>query len=146
MNNFEQAKGIFKIGKYSCVLYKDGAAYTSTKKGVAPLVEWLTQGIELKGFSAADKIVGKAAALLFVRSGVKEVYAPVMSKEAVDILSQYGIVAEYETLAPIIVNRSGTGPCPMEQAVAGINDPLAAFNSIQNTLAALQSREKDNIQ
>lgn len=146
MNNFEQAKEIFKTGEYSCVLYKDGALHTSTKRGVAPLVEWLTQGTDLKGFSAADKIVGKAAALLFVLSGVKEVYAPIMSKDAVDFLSQHGIFAEYETLAPIIVNRSGTGPCPMEQAVVGLDDPLAALRAIQNTLAALQSREKDNIQ
>lgn len=138
-------KKIFKTGKYSCVLYKDGTTYTSTKRGVAPLLEWVTQGVDPKGFSAADKIVGKAAAFLFVISGVKEVYAPVMSETAVHILSQYGISVEYETLVQIIVNRSGTGPCPMEQAVAHIDEPLAAIKAIQNTLSNLQAKEKENM-
>lgn len=145
MNNFDEAKELFKTGNYSCVLCKDGTAYTSTKRGVAPLLEWVTQDVDLKGFSAADKIVGKAAAFLFVTSRVKEVYASVMSKTAIDILSQYGISAEYETLVQIIVNRSGTGPCPMEQAVAAIDEPLAAIKAIQNTLADLQSKGKNNI-
>lgn len=144
MNNFDEAKERFETGAYSCVLCKDGTAYTSIKRGVAPLLEWVTQGIDLKGFSAADKIVGKAAAFLFVTSGVKEVYASVMSKTAIDILSQYGITAEYETLVLIIENRSKTGPCPMEQAVLGIDEPLAAIQAIQKTLADLQSNGKAN--
>lgn len=144
MNNFDEAKEQFETGAYSCVLCKDGTAYTSTKRGVAPLLEWVTQGVDLKGFSAADKIVGKAAAFLFVTSGVKEVYASVMSKTAIDILSQYGITAEYETLVQIIENRSKTGPCPMEQAVSGIDEPLAAIQAIQKTLADLQSNGKAN--
>lgn len=143
MNNSEQAKEIFKAGEYSCVLCKDGVTHTSIKRGVAPLVEWLTNGIDITGFSAADKIVGKAAALLFVMGGLKAVYAPVMSKSAVDLLSRHGIDMEYETLVQTIVNRSGTGPCPMEQAVSNIDDPAEALEAIQNTLAALQLRGKE---
>lgn len=142
MNNLEQAKETFEIGGYSCVLYKDGVAYTSIKRGVAPLVEWLTNDTNISGFSAADKIVGKAAALLFILGGVKEVYAPVMSKAGFDTLSRHGIPAEYETLVQIVVNRSGTGQCPMEQAVSTIDDPAEALKAIQNTIAALRAKEK----
>lgn len=146
MNNLEQAKEIFRTGEYSCVLYKDEIAHTSTKRGITPLVEWLTTEFDIKGFSAADKIVGKAAALLFVMGGLKEVYAPVMSKAAVDILSRHGIYTEYKTLVKTIINRNGTGPCPMEQAVSDIDDPAEALEAIQNTLAVLQLREKENRQ
>ena len=146
MNNLKQAQEVFETGEYTCVLCKDGIVHTSIKKGVTPLVEWLTNGMDIKNFSAADRIVGKAAALLFVLGGVKEVYAPVMSETAVDILSRHGILAKYSTLVQTIINRNGTGPCPMEQAVTAIEDPTEAFKAIQNTLATLQSREKANIQ
>ena len=145
MNDLEQAKEILKTGKYTCVICKDGVVHTSTKRGVAPLVEWLTNGFDIKDFSAADKIVGKAAALLFVLCGVKEIYAPVMSKTAADILSRHGIYAEWDTLVQTIINRSGTGPCPMEQVVAGTDNPAEALKAIQDKLSALKSREKDNI-
>jgi hypothetical protein len=128
------------------VLCKENVIYTSTKNGVAPLIEWLTNDINITGFSAADKIVGKAAALLFVLGGVREVYSPVMSETAVDVFTRYGIATEYETLVPIIINRTGTGPCPMEQAVTNIENPSEALKAIQNTLADLQSRGKERKQ
>ncbi len=137
MTDLEQAKELLRTGGCSCVLFRDGASYTSTKRGVAPLVEWLAGGTDIKGFSAADKIVGKAAALLFIMGGVKEVYAPVMSETAAEVLARHGIHTEYETLVRAIINRSGTDPCPMEQAVSGIDDPAEALKAIQNTMAAL---------
>lgn len=144
MNDLEQAKKLLNTGEYSCVLYRAGTVYTSTKRGVAPLLEWRAAGTMLKDFSAADKIIGKAAAMLLVLAGVKEVFAPVISKPALQVLSSYGIHAEYETLTEMIINRSGTGPCPMEQAVADIDDPAQALIAIQNKLKLLQSGEKEN--
>lgn len=128
------------------MLCKGEALHTSTKKGVAPLVGWLVSGVNMQGFSAADKIVGKAAALLYVLGGVKEVYASVMSQTAADVLSRHGIHTECDTVVRTIVNRSGTGLCPMEQAVADIDDPAEALAAIQRTMAVLQSREKVMIQ
>lgn len=144
MTNFENAKELLKTGDYTCALCKDGITYTSTKRGVSPLVEWLTNGTDCKGFSAADKIVGKAAALLYILSGVKEVYAPVMSLSAAEILSRHGITAESGKLVQTIINRSGTGPCPMEQAVANIDDPAQALKAIQNRMAVLKLGVKEN--
>lgn len=60
--NLAEAKRLMENGGYTCVLYKDGITHTSTKRGVLPLKEWLEKKTELKGFSAADKVVGKAAA------------------------------------------------------------------------------------
>ncbi len=38
-------------------------------------MEWLGSGMDFRGCAAADKIVGKASAMLFVLAGVKAVYA-----------------------------------------------------------------------
>lgn len=142
MTDFEQAKELFETGRYSCVLFRDGTAYTSTEKGVAPLVGWLTDHIDIRGFSAADKIVGKAAALLFVLGGLKEVYAPVMSEAALDVFSRHRIHAEYQTLVQGIMNRSGTGPCPMERAVSNLENPEEALEAIRQKLKVLQPEKK----
>ncbi len=138
MTNMEQAQTIFKSGAYSCVLYRDGVTHISAKRGVSPLVDWIRQGVDLSGFSAADKVVGKAAALLFVLAGVKEVYAQVMSEKALGSLVQHGVQAVYDQLVPSIINREGTGPCPMEHAVAQIDDPAQALIVVEQTLAALK--------
>lgn len=55
--NLAEAKRLMENGGYTCVLYKDGITHTSTKRGVLPLKEWLEKKTELKGFSAADKVV-----------------------------------------------------------------------------------------
>lgn len=128
--NLAEAKRLMENGGYTCVLYKDGITHTSTERGVLPLKEWLEAGTDLKGFSAADKVVGKAAAFLYVLMGVREVYARVMSKGAVRVLEAHGIEACCDSTAGGIINRAGTGPCPMEQAVSGIEDPQAAYQAV----------------
>ena len=124
---------LFK-GEYTCVLCKNDEVITSTVRGVKPLVDWLNSKTELKGFCAADKVVGKAAAFLYVLLNVDSVYAPVMSKGAIDILSQHGIEAFYDLSVEVIKNRSDTDICPMEKTVQDINDPITAFEKIKQRL------------
>ena len=69
-NDLKKAIDILNSGQYTCVLCKDNEIHISTERGVKPLLEWLESGIALKGFSAADKVVGKAAAFLYVLLGV----------------------------------------------------------------------------
>lgn len=68
----------------------------------------------LHGASIADKVVGKGAAALMVWAKVGEVYADVVSSPALDLLENNGIPVTYATLVPHIVNRTGTGMCPLE--------------------------------
>ena len=132
------ARQKLSVGGFTCVLSKDGQIYTSTFRGVAPLLAWLDSGEYLQGFSAADKVVGKAAAFLYCLLGIKEVYAPVMSKSALEVLTARGIAAYYDTLAEGIINRRKTGPCPMESATRDIQDPDQALQAIRQTLEAMQ--------
>lgn len=142
MNDLQQAKEILNMGNDTCVLCKGNQIIKSTLTGIAPMVQFLTNKTDLRGFSAADRIVGKAAAMLFVLAEVKEVYASVMSKSAADMLSAHGITPSWGELTEHIINRQGTGLCPMEQAVQQITDPAQGFEAIQMTLASLPKRKE----
>lgn len=138
MTNLENAKKLLKNGGYTCVLYKDGTLYTSTERGVAPMLEFIDSGTNLRGFSAADKVIGKAAAMLFCHAEVAEVYADVMSKAAADFLSERNIPFSYGELTDKIINRRGDGICPMEQVTADINDTDKAIAAIKRRLEELR--------
>jgi len=124
-------------GNYTCVLCRDNTIYTSTERGVKPLIEWLDGGIDLKGFSAADKVVGKAAAFLYVLLGVKEVYARVMSETAIQVFTENGIGYQYDVSVQNIINRTKTGLCPMEETVKEISSPSEALAAVRSKLAQL---------
>ena len=69
----------------------------------------------LEGAAVADKVVGKGAAALMVLGGVKEVAAGVVSTPALQLLQAQGIPVLYGQEVPHIVNRSGSGICPVEE-------------------------------
>ncbi len=116
---------------FTCVIRKDDLEYTTRDRGVKPLVRWLTEGKDLRGFSAADKVVGKATAYLYCLLGVKEVYAHVMSESAARVLEENGISPSQGKLVENIINRQGTGICPFEAAVWDIHTPEAALPAIR---------------
>ena len=74
MSDLENAKQILLEGGYTCVLCRGKEIYTATARGVRPLVDWLDSGLDLRGFSAADKVVGRATAFLYVLLGVRTVH------------------------------------------------------------------------
>lgn len=116
---------------------KDGRVISDTRRGIAPLISIYDGGDTLSGFSAADKVVGAAAAFMYVLLDVGELYAEVISKNALAVLNKYGIKVDYGTLSDAIINRQGTGRCPMESAVDGINEPEAALAAIKAKIKEL---------
>jgi len=133
-----EARELLAAGGYTCVLCKAGRTYTSTRRGVAPLLGWLEEGTDLTGFCAADKVVGRAAALLYRLLGVREVYAAVISRGALEVLEAGNIAVCYDSLTDGIINRAGTGPCPMEAATRDITDPAQAPAAIRLALEKLR--------
>lgn len=132
------AHNLLDTGNYTCVLCRDDTTYTATDRGVAPLLNWVNAELDLHGFSAADRVVGRATAFLYVLLGVKEVYATVMSKPAADVLTAQGISASWGTLVDGIINRRGDGPCPFEAAVMDLSDPQQALDAIRNKIAQMR--------
>ena len=131
MQNLEKARQLLTAGGYTCVLCDDAAVHTATARGVRPLLDWLDSGLELAGFSAADKVVGRATAFLYVLLKVRAVHALVMSTPARNALEENGITALCDREVPGIINRRGDGPCPFEEAVLGISDPEQALTAIR---------------
>ena len=135
----ENAKKLLESGGYTCVLCGDGMTLTATERGVRPLAGWLREGKDLRGFRAADKVVGKAPAFLYCLLGVAGVYGRVMSRQALAVLREHGIAAEYDVLVEHIINRSGTGMCPFEEAVWEVGEPAQAWQIIRKKLDATQA-------
>lgn len=139
MTDLERAKELL-TGTATCVLVKGDTVYSSRKSGIAPMLDYLGAGVPLHGFSAADRIVGKAAAMLFVRAGISAVYGEVMSKAGAEFLKAHGVGCSYGTLTEIIINRIGTGMCPMEQTVREIDDYHRAFGALSAKRAFLRKK------
>lgn len=129
-----KARELLDSGNYTCVLCRGDTVHTATERGVKPLLSWLDSGLDVAGFSAADRVVGRATAYLYCLLGVTAVYARVMSRPAMEVLVENGIAAEAGQLVDGIINRKGTGPCPFEAAVLEIHNPEEALTAIRNKM------------
>lgn len=127
---------------FTCVLCRGEETFSFSTRGVDPLLSLLDDGHDLNGFSAADRVVGRAAAYLYVLLGIRSLYVKILSKPAKEVLDRYGISVEYETLTEAIRNRAGDGFCPMEQAVREIDNPDEALCAIRRTKASLAKQRK----
>lgn len=136
--NLHRANEIMSRDEYTCVFIKDDRIYTSKERGVEPLLTWLEDGEDMQGASAADKVVGKAAAFLYVKLQIKELYAGVISAPACAVLEQCEITVQYGQKVDAIRNRANTGFCPMETAVLHIEDADAALAAIKEKVKSMQ--------
>ena len=134
-------RAIAALPGHSIALCRGETLITSDLRGVAPMMEFLSRGQELSGFSVADLVVGKAAAMLFVSAGIRAVFAKTLSAGGKAYLETHGIPVQYEVLTAAIRNRKGDGICPMEAAVQDLTDPGEAFAALSARLASLQSRK-----
>ncbi len=126
MTDIELGK-LLLVDDKTIVLVKDDIIYEDKAKGIRPMLNYILNNYDLRGFSVADKVVGKGAAVLFIYANIKEVYAKVISKVALELLKQYHILVTYDKLVNNIINRKGDDLCPMEKAVLDINDIDKAF-------------------
>ena len=104
------------------------------------MMDYIAEGPDLNSYSVADLVVGKAAAMLFARCGIVNVFAKTISKPALATLTKHDIPCEYGTLVDNIINRAGDDICPMEKAVLDIDDLDEAYEVLKAKLAALRSQ------
>lgn len=114
----------------------NGRVTTYTGRGVSDLHWLLTDHPHmLQGARVADKIVGKGAAALMILGGVRELYTPVISRLALNLLSGYDIKTTYDKVIDHVVNRDKTGWCPVETLCRDLATPkecLAAITEFLN--------------
>lgn len=80
-------------------------------------------GAQLNGASVADRVAGKALALLCVYAGIRQVYAEVLSRKAQTVFEANQIVFEGKEFVENVLDMNKAGMCPFEKAAADISDP-----------------------
>jgi hypothetical protein len=96
-------------------------------------------GGELEGASLADRVAGKAIALLCVYAKVKEVYAEVLSRKAQVLFKEQKINVQWHELVDNVLDANKTGMCPFEKAAAEISDPEKAYRAFKRLRENLKS-------
>ena len=141
MYDMQALRDMVEQGGFTCAIAKGEKLFTSTLRGIRPLLDLIGSGEDFSGGIAADKIVGRAAALLYAHMGIQEVYAGVLGEGGLAVLHKHNIAAQFGTLAERIINRVGTDICPMERASENISDPAEAYFILKKRAAELAARK-----
>ena len=88
MNGMDRAKALLFEGRALAVVGEK--TYTSDEKGIKALFE-LAEKKALRGAAVADKIVGRAAALLMAEGKAAEVYAATLSEGGKAVFDAAGV-------------------------------------------------------
>jgi phage-related minor tail protein len=139
MNDLEKAKHALYGKELTLAIVKNGEVLFETRShrisGFLGAIEQL--GEELEGASLADRVAGKAIALLCVYAKIKEVYAEVLSRKAKIVLEQNVVHDEWKELVDNVLDLNKKGVCPFEKAAERIVDPKDAyriFKALQESL------------
>ena len=130
---------IANLDGHSICLCRGGEFFTDDGRGISPMMRFISEVRDLSGYSAADVIVGKAAAMLFAKAGIDSVHGRAMSESGKAFLETHGIPCSYDVLTDRIINRKGTDICPMEKTVADIDDPETAYTALAKKIAELRA-------
>jgi len=140
MTDLDIAKGELYEENLTLAIVKDGFLLYSTKShrisGFLDAIE--NCGANIKGASVADRVVGKAVALLCVYAKVREVYAVILSRKAMAVLKKNGIEHRFGELVENVLGADKTGVCPFEKAAAEISDPEKAYNTFKGLRETLR--------
>jgi len=129
MNDLEKAKNLLKNKQYTFVAVSKGRIIKiSHERGIIPMLEIIRDHQNILAETViADKVIGKAAALLAAGYKVKQIYAEILSQQAKEVLDLYSILYQYENYVAYIQNRSKNDKCPMEKLTQGIKEPKIAY-------------------
>jgi len=114
------------IVKNSCVLFESG------QRGVYGFLDAVEkEGSMLEGASVADRVVGKAVALLCAYAKVRAVHGMTMSEAGRTVLRRYSVYHEWQDLVENILTVDRAAVCPFERLVGGVSDPQVAYERLK---------------
>ena len=142
-NVMDQLVEQLHAGNHSLVVGNGGTVTAYDGRGLQDLLRLLADGKGvLKGASVADKVVGKAAAALMIEGGVVHVYAELVSTQAVKLFESYGVAFSYGALTDHIINRAGTGWCPMELCCRDLATPAECHAAILHKIEEFKQQKQ----
>jgi len=107
--------------------------FASHKDRLLPLAEYIERfASNHRNVVIFDKIMGHAAALLCVKASCQEVYSPLGSQLAVEVLDEYGIEHHLTRIVPYIQKPSREDMCPMEALSIG-KEPEGFYQLIRDS-------------
>ncbi|MCL2255355.1 MAG: DUF1893 domain-containing protein [Firmicutes bacterium] len=84
-----------------------------------------------------DKVVGKAAAMIFILGKIKFIHAHVLSHDAKEFLIEHNIPFSFEKVVSNIKNRTHDDICPLEKAVLNEDCPEKGLLKIETKIEEL---------
>lgn len=131
------AKEKLKQKNLALVIAKKGKIiFETSSHGIGGLLRAIEElDKEMKGSSAADKIVGKAAALLCIHAAVFAVFAVTASEKGIQALKDNNVVCQFENRVPHILNSKRSDICPFEKLVIDISNPNEAYEKLRSLAA-----------
>ncbi len=142
MDQLQMAIETLLDSELTCVVYdENGHCFSSEERGVKPLLSLLTDNKDgISGMYVADKIIGKAAAMLMVYGRVKECYGQIISTPALELLDRNSIPVSYDIEVHYIENKDRTDVCPLEKCVSGIEDPQEGFTALHTLVEEMRRK------
>ncbi|MGM0446003.1 MAG: DUF1893 domain-containing protein [Bacillota bacterium] len=136
MNEKELAINGLNNSEYSLIIVKDNKiVYKSKKESVGSIVGLLENNSELlKEAIVADKIIGRAVAMICDYSSVKFCYGKIVSSGAVDIFEKRNLEYKAENIVKAIKNRDNTDLCPIEKLTLDVVDSEEGITRIKEFL------------
>ncbi len=119
-----------ELKTHSLVIIKDNKISCYDGKGISPLLRYLENG-NFENTIVGDKKIGRASALLLVYGKAKQVYTPVISKPAIEILEAFDVKYIADEVVENILNQTQTDLCPMEKKVQCIEQPDEAYELLK---------------
>ena len=139
MNDLETAKTQLIQNHLTLIFIKNNNILFKTKShrifGFLTAIQELDR--KLENASVADKVVGRAVALLCAYARIKAIYAETLSMKAVDVLEKAGVTYEWKGIVDTILDTNKNDVCPFEKTAAQISSPKDAyekFKDLQNRL------------
>lgn len=131
-SDLDVAKGRLTEAGLTLVVVKNlKVIFRSRRGGVNSFLEAIDRlGDRLEDASVADKVVGRAVALLCIYSHVRSVYGEILSRTAKAFLEENSVHVESGVIVDDILNADKTGLCPFERLVNEIRDPEVAYRKL----------------
>lgn len=142
MQDSAEAKDQLQKKHLTLCIVKDGKVlFETASRGISGFLSALDElGNKLEGASVADKVAGKAIALLCVYAKVRAVFAVTLSEQAKATLEQSNINLEWDNLVRSILDSNRSGMCPFEKLAAEISNPEEAYAKLKALRDSMKAR------